>query len=450
MENHFEMGLDALRQKILLMASRAETAVNQSVQALVQRDYDLAVRVREDDNIIDQFEVEIDEMAIVLLTKAPLASNLRLITVAMKVSQNLERIGDEATKIAKRARDLAQEPPVKINFDVNRMASMSLAMVKDALDAFVQRDSAAARALIPRDNEVDALNKEIHQQLAQHMTDNPETIGRCLHWIVAAKSLERIDDHAKNIAEEVVFLCEAQDIRHTLKNWGRPACIARSNPDAATRGQGCPRSMFKTDFACAAEFFWQHFARMFSIQQLFSKGDRFQELLEAAAQESHESVRLVIELMKSPRNTQNLDDLILARRKEKKISEQISNELVKTFITGLEREDIEALARGLYRIPKAAEKLAERLVMAGHHLDGIDFSKQADMMAKATDAINEMVKQLRSMEDMEKMKTFNDRLQLVEVEADKYMNELLRDLYGGKYDAIRAIVVRDVYELMEK
>jgi len=215
MENHFEMGLEALRQKILLMASRAETAVNQSVQALVQRDYDLAVRVREDDNIIDQFEVEIDEMAIVLLTKAPLASNLRLITVAMKVSQNLERIGDEATKIAKRARDLAQEPPVKINLEVNRMASLSLAMVKDALDAFVHRDSTAARAIVPRDKEVDALNREMHQALAQHMMANPDTIARCLHWIVAAKSLERIADHAKNIAEEVVFLCEAQDIRHT-------------------------------------------------------------------------------------------------------------------------------------------------------------------------------------------------------------------------------------------
>jgi hypothetical protein len=189
---------------------------------------------------------------------------------------------------------------------------------------------------------------------------------------------------------------------------------------------------------------------MFSIQQLFSKSDRFQQLLEAAAQESHESVRLVIALMQSPRNTQNLDDLILARRKEKKISEQISSELVKTFITGIEREDIEALARGLIRIPKTAEKLAERLVMAGHHLDGIDFSRQADMMTKATNAILQMVKQLREMEDMEKMKSFNDRLQLVEVEADKYMNELLRDLYSGKYDAIRAIVVRDVYELMEK
>ncbi|HEY1787667.1 MAG TPA: DUF47 family protein [Verrucomicrobiae bacterium] len=189
---------------------------------------------------------------------------------------------------------------------------------------------------------------------------------------------------------------------------------------------------------------------MFSIQQLFGKGDRFQELLEAAAQESDQSVRLVIELMKSPRNTQNLDDLIIARRKEKKISEQISNELVKTFITGMEREDIEALARGLSRIAKTAEKLAERLVIAGNHLEGIDFSKQAEMMTKATDAIHQMVKRLDDMEDMEKMKTFNDRLQFVEVEADKYMNELLRDLYGGKYEAIRAIAVRDVYELIEK
>jgi uncharacterized protein Yka (UPF0111/DUF47 family) len=189
---------------------------------------------------------------------------------------------------------------------------------------------------------------------------------------------------------------------------------------------------------------------MFSIQQFFSKGDHFQELLEAAAQETHESVRLVIELMKSPRNTQNLDDLILARRKEKKIAEQISLELVRTFITGIDREDIEALARGLSRIPKTAEKLAQRLVMAGPHLDGIDFARQADMMTKATDAIHQMVKQLRHMEDMEKLKTFHDRLQLVETEADQHMNALLRDLYGGKYDAIRAIVVRDVYELMEK
>jgi hypothetical protein len=189
---------------------------------------------------------------------------------------------------------------------------------------------------------------------------------------------------------------------------------------------------------------------MFSIQQLFSKGDRFQELLEAAAQEAHETVRLAIELMTLPQKTQNLDDLILARRKGKKICEQIRTELVRTFITGLEREDIEALAHGLSRIPKSSEKLAERLVMAGSHLEGIDFSKHADMMTKATDAIQGMIHQLRQMKDVEKIKTFNDRLQLVEVEADRYMMALMRDIFGGKYEPYRSMVLKDIFELMEK
>ena len=214
MDNHFEMGLDELRQKLLTMASHAETAVNQSVQALAQRDHDLALRVKDNDRVIDQYELEIDDLVIQLLTKAPLATNLRLVTVAMKISQNLERVGDEASKIAKRARDLTQEPPVKIAIDLPRMAGMALGMLKSALDAFVSRDPVAARAIIPQDKQVDALNKQIHEILAQHMVANPDTIGRCLNWMVACKSLERIADHAKNVAEEVVYLYEAQDIRH--------------------------------------------------------------------------------------------------------------------------------------------------------------------------------------------------------------------------------------------
>lgn len=189
---------------------------------------------------------------------------------------------------------------------------------------------------------------------------------------------------------------------------------------------------------------------MFSLQKLFGKGDRFQELLEAAAKEAHESVRLVIELMNSPRDTTKFDDLVLARRKEKKISEQISEELVNTFVTGLEREDIEALARGLYKIPKSAEKLAERFMMAGKHLEGIDFSRQAQMMEQATDVVHTMVGQLHAMDDLGKIKELNDKLQYVEGEADKVMNELLRDLYSGKFDALRAMVLRDLYELIEK
>ena len=224
MENHFELGLDSLKQKLLTMASHTETAVNQSVQALVQRDLELALRVKEDDRVIDEFEVEIDELVIQLLTRAPLATNLRLVTVAMKISQNLERIGDEATKIAKRARDLAQEPPIKLNLDLPHMAVLALEMLKASLDAFVNRDPVTARAIIPRDKEVDALNKQIHNVLVLHMVEHPDTIARCLHWMVASKSLERIADHATNIAEDVVYLWEAQDIRHTnAKNPAAPA-----------------------------------------------------------------------------------------------------------------------------------------------------------------------------------------------------------------------------------
>ena len=223
MEHHFETELDVLKQKLLTMASHAETAVNQALRALTQRDLELALRVKDDDRILDQFEVEIDDLAIRLLTKAPLAGNLRLVTTAMNISQNLERVGDEATKIAKRARDLSQEPPVKINIDLPRMAMLALNMLKAALDAFVNHDPAAARAIIPRDKEVDALNKQIHETLARHMVESPDTIGRCLNWMVASKSLERIADHAKNVAEEVVYLCEAQDIRHA----------AGRKPDAA-------------------------------------------------------------------------------------------------------------------------------------------------------------------------------------------------------------------------
>jgi uncharacterized protein Yka (UPF0111/DUF47 family) len=189
---------------------------------------------------------------------------------------------------------------------------------------------------------------------------------------------------------------------------------------------------------------------MFSLQRLFGKEDKFLELLNASAEEAHESVRLVIELIKSPRNTKNFDSLVLSRRKEKKIAEQISEELVKTFITGLEREDIEALARALYKIPKSAEKLGERFMVAEERGRVVDFSKQAEMMAKATDVVLEMVQQLQRMEDLEKIKELNDKLQYVEGEADKLMNELLRDIYSGKYDALSAMVVRDLHELIEK
>jgi phosphate transport system protein len=212
---HFDQELATFKNTLLTMASHAESAVKRAVEALVTRNHELAVQVRAEDDVIDRFEVDVDETAISLLSKAPLASDLRLIAAAMKISQNLERVGDEASKIANRARDLAQEPPLRLTVAIPQLAELALQMLARSLDAFVHQEPAAARALIPQDKKVDALNKDIHRQLADQMIEDRETITRCLNLMVAAKSLERIADHAKNIAEEVVYLCEAQDIRHT-------------------------------------------------------------------------------------------------------------------------------------------------------------------------------------------------------------------------------------------
>lgn len=223
MQTHFETELSGLKQQLLTMASHAETAVRQAVDSVVNRNDAATERVRETEDTIDRFELEIDESAIRLLAKAPLASDLRLITVAMKISQNLERVGDEASKIGKSARKLNQEAPLKQVSEIPGLASMALEMLRLALDSFVQADAVTARTLVPRDKEVDAINKSIYRDLVDQMVANSETIHSGLHLIVVAKSLERIADHAKNIAEEVVYLCEAEDIRHPVKATPGPA-----------------------------------------------------------------------------------------------------------------------------------------------------------------------------------------------------------------------------------
>jgi len=181
---------------------------------LVERDDALALLVQEDDNIIDQFEIEVDDIALHLLTKAPLATELRFITVGMKISQNLERVGDEACSIARRAHDLGKEPQLKPYIDLPRMATMALQMLRDALSAFVESKPELARTVIPRDKEVDDLNRQLHRELSSYMVERPTTISRCLALMVISKCIERIADHATNIAEEVVYLYEARDIRH--------------------------------------------------------------------------------------------------------------------------------------------------------------------------------------------------------------------------------------------
>lgn len=218
MMRHFDQDLVKIKETLLTMGSHAESAVSNAFKALVDRDETLARRVIDDDSILDQYEVTMDEMAVNFLAlQGPVAMDLRLVTVAMKVSHDLERVGDEATKMARRGIELGREPQLTAPIDLAGLVAIALEMLKQSLDAFVHGNVELARTVIGRDKEANDINKINHSEMVKLMIAQPDTITRCLNLMVISKSLERIADHATNIAEEVVYLYEGHDIRHTGK-----------------------------------------------------------------------------------------------------------------------------------------------------------------------------------------------------------------------------------------
>jgi len=214
-ERHFDQELSELKDQLLLMASLAQENLRRALRMLTERDSSLLVLVEKEDDQIDELEMHIDEICIRLIaTRAPVASDLRLITMAMKISVDLERIGDQAVNVARRAKELNQEPQLKPLVDIPRMANIAQEMIKDGLDAFVYNKPELARTIPPRDQQVDDLNRQLCRELTSFMLEDPTTITRALNLMFIAKFIERIADHATNIGEEVVYLAEGKDIRH--------------------------------------------------------------------------------------------------------------------------------------------------------------------------------------------------------------------------------------------
>jgi phosphate transport system protein len=184
------------------------------LKALLRRDDELARRTREEEEAIDQLEIEIDELTLQLLTQRPELATVRLLAVAMKIAHDLERVGDEATTISRRCLELAREPQLSEAERLLPLGRRALDMLKDALDSFVRREPNLARAVIPRDEEVDEMTRRLRTELVARMSSDPSSIPSALNLIVVGKSLERVGDHATNIAEMVVYLYEGRDIRH--------------------------------------------------------------------------------------------------------------------------------------------------------------------------------------------------------------------------------------------
>jgi phosphate transport system protein len=216
MERHrYEEELQALKQRLLTMGALVEERVHRAVRALIDRRLDEAEAVIAADQEVNDFQIDIDHRCLTLLAlQQPAASDLRLITAALKINDDLERIGDQAVNIAQSVIKVLPQPPLKPLIDIPRMADCAQSMTRDALDAFVKKDAELARSVLKRDDEVDQLKDQVFRELLTYMMADPGTIQRALALILISRNIERIADHATNIAEDVIFLVEAKDVRH--------------------------------------------------------------------------------------------------------------------------------------------------------------------------------------------------------------------------------------------
>ncbi|GIW54388.1 MAG: phosphate transport system regulatory protein PhoU [Nitrospiraceae bacterium] len=216
MQRHFDEELKDLKARLLHMGGLAEDQIRKALTALVERDSDLARQIIARDHQVNALDVEIDEACLRLLAlHQPAARDLRLITTAMKISTELERISDLAENISERAIELNEEPQLKPYIDIPRMGSWAVTMVRESLDAFVKGDSVLARKVLKDDDFIDDLIEQLFRELLSFMLEDTRTISRAIRLMFVAKYLERIADHATNIAELVVYLVEGKIIRHT-------------------------------------------------------------------------------------------------------------------------------------------------------------------------------------------------------------------------------------------
>ena len=216
MERRLDQDLDRVRQMLLKMGGMVEGMVAKATQSLLDRNNQLSVDVIEGDNDVDRLEIEIDELChLILGTKQPTAVDLRFLVAVMKINSDLERIGDSAVNIAQSVLQLNEVPPLKPYIDLPRLSLLVQDMVRRSLDAFVRRDARLATEVCESDDAVDGLYKQLFRELLTYMIEDPKTVSRALHLLLVSRNMERIADHATNIAEDVIYYVEGRDIRHS-------------------------------------------------------------------------------------------------------------------------------------------------------------------------------------------------------------------------------------------
>ena len=421
-----EAELQELRQQLLAMGGLAETMIQGSVQSLVERNADLAHMVFRYEEEMDQRCIALDDRSFKLIAlRQPVASDLRFITAGIKINSELERIGDLAVNIAHRTLTLLKEPPINVPVDLPKMAQLSQEMVKRSLDAFVGRNPELARGVIDADDAVDHLRDRFVQELTKLMGREPEAIPAALNIVLISRNLERIADHATNIAEDVIYIVRGEDVRERGDKEIRKGIRTRGEVPKVPLTLPAEGPIART---------LQEEAELFGL---------FREVA-ANVLAGAKALQEMFEQYRNPRSQwEGIKEL---ERRGDELTHRVIRRLNETFITLLDRVDLHALTSRLDDVLDGIEAVASRMVLYRIPEPMPATRELVGLIVASADQIVEAIDRLPRFTDVEKVCVEINRL---ENAADEVYRRAISSLFEGDHPVADLIKWKEIYELLE-
>ena len=430
MERHFDEQLKELRERLLAMGSLAEIMIVKSVKALVERSEALVQEVFAHEEEMDQRCIEIDDRCFTLLAlRQPMASDLRFIAAAIKINSDLERIGDLAVNIGQATTFIISQPLLKPLIDIPRMAQLCQEMVKKSLDAFVARDAELARIVIESDDSIDLLRDQVFRELLTYMMTDPSTVPRALDLILVSRNLERIADHATNIAEDVIYIVRGEDIRERGDKELRKGLRRPGEHHATAAPTGHP-----------------HAGSVFDAR-LMPEEKEFLRLLETSARNVLAAARALMTMFEDysnpPAQWQSVEE---AEHEGDRITHAIMKKLNQTFIPFIDRKNLHALASSLDDVVDGIETVASRMVMYKIEQPTPESREIVSIIVASAEQIVKAVSHLPRFDEVEAACVEINRL---ENAADTIYRESVAALFEGARPVLEITKWKEIYETLE-
>ncbi len=427
MSRAFEEELQQVKERLLVLGDLAEKMIGESTSALVEREPGLVQAVYEREEKADQLCVEIDDRCFKLLAlRQPMASDMRFLVAGIKINADLERIADLAVNIANVTADILAQPPLKPLIDIPRMAGRAQEMVRQCLEAFVSRNADLAVSVIEADDEIDRLRDQVFRELLTYMMSDPATIPRALDLLLVSRNLERMGDHATNIAEDVVYLVRGEDIRERGDKEIRKGLRRRSAGRATPAWPGLPPA------------------------QRGASEEEFLALFREAAANALEAARALQQMVgaTSARNGlrpgwQQIEEL---EHRGDELTHDMHRRLNRSFIAPISRPALQALISGLDNVVDTIEAVASRMVLYGIGAPTEDARRLADLIVAAAESMEQALRGLPDLQDVEKNCVEVNR---IENAADDVYRQAVSRLFAEEGSPTDILKWKEVYELLE-